>query len=242
MFKDKGSDMDLHYLFNQQIYDPESIKGKYRMKKFLRIFAEHLKEAKGEALDVGCGMGISTFALEKVGFKPTGVDASEDFIRKAKDIALKKQLRSKFYNKKAKDIDTLKQAFSVTVFMGNPLPHFSFDALDTIIRKSWNIINIDGIILFHYMDWVDRLFSAYKSILVEKNQENKIMLSVHSTLDTKAGIFERVFFLPDKGEFFNGRFHIWSPWLLEYLLKKNRFKKIESQNLEGHMWITRAIR
>jgi hypothetical protein len=48
------------------------------------------------------------------------------------------------------------------------------------------------------MDWVDRLFSTYKRTLVEKNQENKIMLSIHSTLDTKSGVFERVFFLPEK--------------------------------------------
>jgi hypothetical protein len=58
MFKDKGTNMDLHYKFNQEIYDPESIKGKYRMKKFLRIFAEYLKGLKGKALDVGCGNGL----------------------------------------------------------------------------------------------------------------------------------------------------------------------------------------
>ena len=242
MFKDKGTDMTLHYDFNEQIYNPESLKGKFRMKKLLRILAEYLEGEKGKVLDIACGMGISTFALEKLGFQPVGIDTSKNFIEKAKDIASKRKLSSKFYVKKAQDIDKLKQTFNTVVFMGNPLPHFTMEELDTTIKKAWNVLNIEGIILFHYMDWVDRLFSSYQRVLVEKNQENKIMLSYHSTLDTVTGAFERVFLLPDKGELFRGRFYVWSPWLLEFVLKKNRFKKIESNNVEGHIWVTKAVR
>lgn len=242
MFKDRGIDMTLHYKFKQQIYNPETLSGKFRMKRLVRILGEYLAGKKGKALDVGCGMGVATFALEKLGFKPVGIDTSKTFIQKAKDIASRKKLISKFYLKKATEIETLKEVFNTVVFMGNPLPHFSMDELDTAIRKSWNVLNIDGIILFHYMDWVERLFSSYQRVLVEKNQENEVMLSYHSMLDTTSGAFERLFVIPEKGEFFKGRFYIWSPWLLEYLLKKNRFKKIESDNLEGSLWITRAVR
>ncbi|MCK4321394.1 hypothetical protein KAX08_02615, partial [candidate division WOR-3 bacterium] len=66
--------------------------------------------------------------------------------------------------------------------------------------------------------------------------------NLNSTLDTTTGAFERIFLLPDKGEFFTGRFYIWSPWLLEFLLKRNRFKKIMSNNLEGNIWVTQAVR
>jgi len=242
MLRDKGIDMTLHYKFNEQTYDPQSLKGKYRMKQFVRILAEYLGIKKGKALDIGCAMGISTFALEQLGHKPIGIDTSKYFIQRAKDIASRKKLSSKFYLKKAVDIETLKQTYNAVTFMGNPLPHFTMDELDTTIRKSWNVLNIEGVILFHYMDWIDRLFSSYKRMLVEKNAENEIMLSYHSTLDTEAGAFERLFILPEKGEFFRGRFYIWSPWLIEFLLQKNRFKKIESTNLGGHMWVTKAIR
>jgi len=242
MFKDRGTDMKLHYQFNSHIYDPESIRGKFRMKKFVRILGEYLDAKKGKALDVGCAMGISTFALEKLGFKPVGIDTSKVFIRKAKDISMRKNLKSKFYQKNATEIDTLKETFNAILYMGNPLPHFAIDELDTIIRKTWNILNLDGVILFHYWDWIDRLFSSYQRTLVEKNQGNKVMLSYHYALDTVSGAFERIFFLPERGDFFRGKFYIWSPWLLEFLLKKNRFKKITSINLEGQIWITKAVR
>jgi MPBQ/MSBQ methyltransferase len=242
MFKDKGIDMSLHYEFNRQLYDPESISGKFRMKMFVRILGEYLNAKKGKALDIGCAMGISSFAIEQLGFKATGIDTSREFIKKAKDIASKKKFTTKFYVKKATDIESLKESFNVVTFMGNPLPHFSIEELDSAIRKSWNVLNIDGVIFFHYMDWVARLFSSYQRVLVENNQENEVMLSYHSELDTVNGAFERLFLQPEEGQFFKGRFHIWSPWIIEFLLKHNRFKKIESENLEGHMWITRAIR
>jgi len=242
MYKDKGSDLSLHYKFNEQIYDPESLKGKYRMKKFLRILGEHLDVKKGKVLDIGCGMGVSTFALEKLGFKPTGIDTSKSYIQKAKDIQTRKKLASKFYLKQAKDIESLKEAYNAVTFLGNSLPHFAIDELDTAIRKSWNVMNIDGAILFHYSDWVNILFSSYQKTLVEKNQENKIMLSYHSSIDTVTGVFERLFLLPESDEFFTGRFFIWSPWMLEFLLKRNRFKKIQSVNLLDNIWITKAIR
>lgn len=242
MYKDKGTNMALHYQFNEQIYDPESIRGKFRIKRFIRILREYLNAKKGKALDMGCGMGISTFALEGLGFKPVGIDTSKPFISRAKDIATKKNFVSKFYLKNAIEIDTLKESYNAVTFLGNSLPHFSIEELDTVIRKAWNVLNIDGVILFHYTDWVNILFSSYQRMLVEKNQEKKVMLSYHSSLDTTTGAFERLFFLPEKGEFFRVRFFIWSPWLLEFLLKRNRFKKIETHNLEGNIWITSAVR
>lgn len=242
MFKDKGTNMTSHYNFNVQIYDPESISGKFRMKKFVRILGEYLNSKKGKVLDIGCGMGVSTFALERLKFKSTGIDTSKAFIQRAKEITLKKNLSSKFFTKAAKDIETLKEVYNAVTFLGNSLPHFSIDELDTIIRKSWNVLNIDGIILFHYSDWVNILFSSYQRQMVEKNQENKVMLSYHSGIDTSAGFFERLFMLPEKGELFRARFYIWSPWFLEFLLKRNRFKKIESNNLEANIWVTRAVR
>lgn len=37
MFRDRGTDISLHYQFKKEIYDPETIKGKFRMKRFVRI-------------------------------------------------------------------------------------------------------------------------------------------------------------------------------------------------------------
>ncbi|OQX50717.1 MAG: hypothetical protein B5M53_11860 [Candidatus Cloacimonas sp. 4484_209] len=242
MYKDKGMGLSLHYKFNGQIYDPESIQGKFRMKKFLRILSEYLNMKKGKVLDVGCGMGVSTFALEKLGFKPTGVDISKTYIQRAQNIAEKKKLLSKFFLKSAVEIETLKEAYDAVTFLGNALPHFSIEELDEVIRKAWNVLNIDGIILFHYADWVNILFASYQKTLVEKNLENKVMLSYHSVIDTTTGSFERLFLLPESGELFRARFHIWSPWIIEFLLKRNRFKRIESHNIENNTWITKAIR
>jgi MPBQ/MSBQ methyltransferase len=242
MFRDRGTDMSFHYEFKKEIYDPETLKGKYRMKRFVRILAEYLDAPKGKALDIGCAMGISTFALEQFDYEPIGIDTSKSFILIAKDISTKKKLKSRFYVKKATEIESLKQMFNVVTFMGNPLPHFSIDELDTTIRKCWNVLNIDGVILFHYQDWIARLFSSYQHTFVETNRMSDVMISYHSALDTNSGEFERIFMLPKKGEFFKVRFNIWSPWILEFLLKNCRFKNIESHKLEEDLWVTRAVR
>ena len=49
------------------------------------IFAEHVKGK--EAIDFGCGTGRSTRFLRDHGFHVTGVDISEDMIRKARQVS-----------------------------------------------------------------------------------------------------------------------------------------------------------
>ncbi|MBZ5596910.1 MAG: methyltransferase domain-containing protein [Acidobacteriia bacterium] len=49
------------------------------------VFAEHVKGK--EAIDFGCGTGRSTRFLRDHGFQVTGVDISEDMIRKARQVS-----------------------------------------------------------------------------------------------------------------------------------------------------------
>jgi len=84
------------------------------------------------------------------------------------------------------------------------------------------------------------LFSSYRGSLVEHNPMGEQMLSFHSDINTKLGYIRRLMHIPKSHKFCENDLYIWSPWLVEFILKINGFGKIESKNPSGLQWITKA--
>lgn len=76
---------------------------------------------KGEkAPDVGCGTGISTFALEELGFDIVGIDIREETIQKAKEIAKRRRSKAKFYFMDAKRLEFEHESFDLVALLVLP--------------------------------------------------------------------------------------------------------------------------
>lgn len=103
------------------------------------IFFEHVQGKK--ALDFGCGTGRSTRFLQRHGFDTTGVDISEDMIKKAKEIDAK----GKYYLIDDGDFSQFKENHYALV-----LAAFTFDNIPNVehrinlLRKIKNLLNNEG--------------------------------------------------------------------------------------------------
>lgn len=88
------------------------------------IIAEHVKGNK--ALDFGCGTGRSTRFLRKLGFTASGIDISEQMIKKAREIDLSGDYHL------VKD-DNFGQVWNMTFDL--VLSAFTFDNIPAVQRK-----------------------------------------------------------------------------------------------------------
>lgn len=92
--------------------------------------------------------------------------------------------------------------------------------------------------IIEYIDFIKLIFSSYKWTLVEHNPDNEIMISIHSGIDTISGYIKRYF--RRKNREFENIFYLWSPWIVEFLMKINGFRDIESYPTSEINFITKG--
>lgn len=200
------------------MYDPRSEAGKRRMEKQKALLGKFLPIKSGKALDIGCGMGISTFALEELGFEVTGIDVQEELVEKAKEIAGDIGYKAKFMVMDARKLDFPNESFDLVALLGNPLPHLSVYDFDRIVQEAFRVLKPGGALFIEYADWVKLLHDGYKHVLVEDP-----FISFHVSLDTTKGQVERLFINLEKGYFFRVKINVWAPWIVEFILRKAGF-------------------
>uniref|UniRef100_A0A7C4YFZ9 Class I SAM-dependent methyltransferase n=1 Tax=candidate division WOR-3 bacterium TaxID=2052148 RepID=A0A7C4YFZ9_UNCW3 len=238
--KGKMKEFKEHYEFYDFLYNPFSKAGLERKERMKNIITKYCKKSSGNALDLCCGMGIGTFTLEEIGFDVIGVDIKEDYIKRAKIYAKKLNSNTKFFIQDTEDLSFQDNTFDIITMLGNAMPHFSIDSFSKSMKESYRVLKEGGEIIIQYTDWISIIFSFYQRTLIEDNDKGEVMISYHSGLNTKEGFIKRFFHIPGKGKKFENIFYIWSPWILEYVLKENGFKNIESFNESGVNWITKG--
>ncbi|ADT84226.1 class I SAM-dependent methyltransferase [Thermococcus barophilus] len=218
MFRDLGETFEPTYKEKLWMYDPRSEAGKRRMEKQKALLGKFLPIKSGKALDIGCGMGISTFALEELGFEVTGIDVQEELVEKAKEIAGDIGYKAKFMVMDARKLDFPNESFDLVALLGNPLPHLSVYDFDRIVQEAFRVLKPGGALFIEYADWVKLLHDGYKHVLVEDP-----FISFHVSLDTTKGQVERLFINLEKGYFFRVKINVWAPWIVEFILRKAGF-------------------
>ncbi len=129
----------LKVLFNKapSIYD-SSRKG-YSNKIFSDIIKESKINKKSRILDIGCGSGLSTIPLGKIGYKITGIDTSKNLIDLAKENS--KQYKNINYTLGSFENSKLRKDQFNLLISGQ-----AFHWLDkkTKYKKCFNILKKDG--------------------------------------------------------------------------------------------------
>lgn len=200
------------------IYDPRTEVGKKRMRKQKELLERFLPINSGRALDIGCSMGISTFALEELGLKVIEIDVQEELVEGAKKIAEELGYKAEFKVMDAKKLIFSDESFDLVALLGNPLPHLSIHNFDKIVQEAFRVLKPNGVLFLEYVDWVRLLHDGYKHVLIEDP-----FISFHVSLNTIKGQVERLFINPEKGYFFKVRVNVWAPWIVKFILRKARF-------------------
>jgi len=135
MFRNLGVTFEPTYGEKPWLYDPRCETGRKRLERMKELLKDVLPRFRGRALDVGCGMGVSTFALEELGFEVTGVDVQEELVEKAREIAGELGYSAEFRVMDTRNLDFPDESFDLVAFLGNPLPHMSVYDFDSAVGR-----------------------------------------------------------------------------------------------------------
>ena len=248
MFRYLGEDADIYYKALPTTWDATSEIGKKRIIGLKETLKKHLPIKGGRALDVGCGTGISTFALEELGFKVIGIDIRKEAIQKAKEVAKERCSKAKlegrktiknlnaFYFMDAKRLEFESESFDLVDLLGSPLPHFSVYDFDEIIREAYRVLKPDGVLVIEYADTIKGLYSWHRDAFVECS-----LISIHKCFNFIEGLEKRFFINLNNGTTFSVKFYLWSPWIVEFILRKAGFE-VESYYTSERMMVTVGIK
>ncbi|ALM75402.1 class I SAM-dependent methyltransferase [Thermococcus barophilus] len=236
MFRNLGETFEPTYNEKLWMYDPRTEVGRKRRKKQKALLENFLPIEGGRALDIGCGMGISTFALEELGFEVIGIDLQEELIEKAKKISEELGYKAEFRVMDAKKLDFPDESFDLVALLGNSLPHLNIYDFDKIVQEAFRVLKPGGVLFLEYADWVRLLHQGYRDVLVEEP-----FISFHVSLNTVKGHVEKLFINLEKGYFFRVKINVWAPWIVEFILKKAGFE-VETHYLGTFSVVTVGIK
>ncbi|MDP3917442.1 MAG: methyltransferase domain-containing protein [Nanoarchaeota archaeon] len=176
-------------MFNEQYKKEECYWGK-EPDKGVKLILKYKKS--GDVLDLGCGEGRNALFLAKNGFDVTGVDISEEGIKKFKTIAENNGLNVRSF---VKDIKNFNFDKKYDVIISNATLHFlKENEIKKIIKKvkentkkdGLNVINVfteenpnknfpylfkNGELKSHYSDWE---ILGYKEGISEIQKHGKL--------------------------------------------------------------------
>ena len=112
----------------------------------------------GSFLEVGCGGGIATAALAKLGYNMTGVEPQEASLEAAREHArrLGLQERLSFVQGGAYDLSMFPAGCFDGVLMADVLEHLH--DLPTAVAQVWRVLKPGGVLVF---DTINRTFASY---------------------------------------------------------------------------------
>ncbi len=220
----------LYKLDELRAYSVDTKQGRER----LDLFTKHLPgmlEAAGLELPPkprvlclmagSCVEGIAYGQLLQA--QVTCLDLQRQMLAKGKREARRRKLKLATATGDAKEVARVtKGQFDLVTIHGSPLPHLNIFEFDQIVDGVKKVLGGHGTFLLEQSDLVFRILSQYRDVIVANLKP--VVLNVHKGFNPSQGYFERLYYSRSKHELF--RYYLWSPWIVEYVLKKNGFSNV----------------
>ncbi len=102
--------------------------------------------------------------------------------------------------------------FEVALMVGYSTPHFNPWSMIRLVASVSTVLEDDGVFILEEADRVKTVFlnKGYKSFLVEKAEEDSLVVSAHSGYDAVSGVFTRVIADLTKGRSSTISVYFWS--------------------------------
>ena len=115
--------------------------------------------------------------------------------------------------------------FDLVTIHGSPLPHVDIYDFDKIVEGVGKVLGSKGIFLIEQSDLIFRVIPQYRDAFVANL--DPAVLNVHKSFNPTKGFFERLYYSGTRKTVF--KVYLWSPWIIEYVLKKNGFSNVKVQ-------------
>ena len=170
-------------------YDDELTENQYVTPlRCAQILSDYTKNKNIKILDIGCGTGLSGFALKKIGFKSIdGLDLSEEMLR----IAEKKKIYRSLINLDLNNTTDFNKKYDAIIAAGVISPKHANP--DTIL-SSYSILKKKGLMIFSindhalndtlFLNSINKTIQYSKFILLDQIYGDNIKL-----LNIKSSIF-----------------------------------------------------
>jgi 2-polyprenyl-6-hydroxyphenyl methylase / 3-demethylubiquinone-9 3-methyltransferase len=131
-----------------------------KIKQHFKINADNLNYLKGlNILDIGCGGGLISEPMARLGGRVTGIDASEKNIKVAKIHAKKNELKINYLNKSPEELVN-KEKFDIILNL-EIVEHV--DNVGLYIESCYNLLKKDGLM---FTATLNRSFMSYLKAII----------------------------------------------------------------------------
>ncbi len=154
----------------------------------------------------------------------TCVDLQERLLAKGLREAKKRKLKLHVIRGDVREPSKLVTGkFDLVTVLGQPLPHIGIFDFDQTIGGVKKLLAKNGTFLIDQSDLIFRILPQYRDAMTH-NLEPPVF-SVHRGLNARYGYFERLYYSRTRHD--SNKTYLWAPWIIEYMLKKNGFTKVE---------------
>jgi MPBQ/MSBQ methyltransferase len=223
----------LYRLDELKVYSVNTERGRERLESFAKHLPDLLNSA-GISLAkkprVLCLFGGS--CTEGIGYAKTFqadvtcLDLQRRMLAIGRAEAKRRKLKVKTVNSDARDVArATKGPFDLVTIHGSPLPHVDIYDFDQIVEGVAKVLGKNGTFLIEQSDLIFRVLPQYKDAFVANL--DPVVVNIHRSFNPAKGFFERLYYSGTRKEPF--KVYLWSPWIIEYVLKKNSFSTVKVQ-------------
>ncbi len=156
----------------------------------------------------------------------TCLDLQQRMLAIGRAEAKRRKLRVQTVQSDAKNVGKATSgSFDLVTIHGSPLPHVDIYEFDEIVQGVKKVLGEKGIFMIEQSDLIFRVLPQYKDAFVANLEP--VVVNMHRSFNPAKGFFERLYYSGTKKELF--KVYLWSPWIVEYVLKKNGFPKVRVQ-------------
>jgi len=194
------------------------------------VLKKFLNDEMRFAADFGCGSGLDSISLSKLGLKVTAFDLSKEMIEKAKQNSKKTNTEIEFHQSSLDKIASskFKNKFDFAVSLGNTLANLDLKKLETAFQKISSMMKSNGKLLVQILNYSAVLKNDERIINIGKSGDEYFVrfydfYSEHLN-------FNIIKFNKDKTserEFFTTKLFPHDKNIFEKILKANGFGKIQ---------------
>lgn len=148
------------------------------------IFEKNIKKC----LDAGCGIGLHSIILSKLGVDVVGIDLSKGMILKAQELSEKFNSKAKFETLDfLQTKDKFKDEFDLVICLGNTLPHLLNERdLLLALRNFHNALKKGGLLIVQILNY-DKIIQNEERIINIRETKDKIFIRFYDFEPTIIG-------------------------------------------------------